>query len=323
MLVLDSPYTDPGCNIAAEEYLLKNTEGDYAFFYINEPSLIIGKHQNAYAEINLDYVRRNNIPVIRRISGGGTVWHDPGNLNFSFILNGEEGRLVNFREYAQPVVDFLRSLGADARFGARNEILIGRLKVSGNAEHVHRKRVLHHGTLLFDADLDALSRSLGEDPQKYEDRAVRSIPGEVANIRELTGMKTGMEGFRSSLLEYLLCSRSGSVPYELDSRDMREIEKLAREKYGSWAWNFGYSPRYRLRREFELDGKGFSLDLQVEKGIIARIRMGSGNITGKKLERLENRLTGVSHDPDIVGPICRKASVVKPGLTDNFVHFLF
>ena len=154
MLILDSPYTDPRYNIAAEEYLLKETGEDYAFFYINEPSIIIGKHQNAYAEVNLDYVRQNHIKVIRRISGGGTVWHDRGNLNFSFILKGEEGKQVNFRGYAQPVVDFLDELGVEASFGPRNEILVGDLKISGNAEHIHRKRVLHHGTLLFDSDLD-------------------------------------------------------------------------------------------------------------------------------------------------------------------------
>ena len=160
MNILDSPYTDPRYNIAAEEYLLKETEDDYAFFYVNSPSLIIGKHQNSYSEINLEYIRSNRIPVIRRISGGGTVWHDMGNLNFSFILNGEEGKLVNFREYAQPVVDFLNTLGVKASFGSRNEILVEGLKISGNAEHIHRNRVLHHGTLLFNSDLDALKRSL-------------------------------------------------------------------------------------------------------------------------------------------------------------------
>ena len=121
MFILDSPSTDPYFNIAAEEYLLKATEGDFVFIYVNEPSIITGKHQNAYAEINLPYVLENNIPVVRRISGGGTVWHDPGNVNFSFILNGQEGKLVNFRQYATPVLTFLQSLRVPAEFGSRNE----------------------------------------------------------------------------------------------------------------------------------------------------------------------------------------------------------
>ena len=172
MLILDSPSTDPHFNLAAEEYLLKETDRDYAFFYINGPSIIIGKHQNAWAEINLPWTRKNNIPVVRRISGGGTVWHDEGNLNFSFVLTGEEGKLVNFREYAAPVLDFLVKLGIPAEFGKRNEIMVEGLKISGNAEHVFRKRVLHHGTLLFSSDLSQLKDALDTDPEEYQDKSI-------------------------------------------------------------------------------------------------------------------------------------------------------
>ncbi len=263
MLILDSPYTDPRYNIAAEEYLLKDTGEDYAFFYINEPSIIIGKHQNAYAEVNLGYIRKNHIKVIRRISGGGTVWHDRGNLNFSFIFNGEEGKQVNFKGYAQPVVNFLNELGVKASFGPRNEILVGDLKISGNAEHIHRKRVLHHGTLLFDSDLDALMQSLRVDPEKYKDKAIKSAKSEVTNIRESLGKKTHMKGFRSSIVKYFLEHHAGSSLFTLGSDDENRITKLVEEKYSRWTWNFGYSPRYRLTREWMLDDKipGFNVTL--------------------------------------------------------------
>ena len=323
MHILDSPYTNPRYNIAAEEYLLKETPGDYAFFYVNNPSLIIGKHQNAYAEFNLDFIRQNDIPVIRRISGGGTVWHDEGNLNFSFILNGEEGKLVNFREYAQPIVDFLAGMNVKASLGPRNEILVNNLKISGNAEHVHRKRVLHHGTLLFDADLHALERSLRVDAKKYQDRAVQSVRSAVANITDYPGVKSNMAQFRGSLVSYFLDTRSGASGFTLGKDDENRIRELAEGKYISWEWNFGYSPKYRLEREFELDGAAIFASLYVEKGIIKEINLSVDAGDRVQLDELETTLKGERHDPGHVGKVCRELKIVKPDQIDKFVMNLF
>ena len=323
MLILDSPYTDPRYNIAAEEYLLKETGEDYAFFYINEPSIIIGKHQNAYAEVNLDFVRKNQIKIIRRISGGGTVWHDRGNLNFSFILNGEEGKQVNFRGYAKPVVDFLNELGVKASFGPRNEILAGDFKISGNAEHIHRKRVLHHGTLLFDSDLDSLAQSLRVDLRKYQDKAVKSVRSEVSNVRESLGKQINMESFRSSLINYFLDIHKGSSLFILGGDDEYRIKVLAEEKYSSWSWNIGYSPRYRLIRECMLDDLAVSLNLSVEKGIIREIHLVSEGLDKRKCDAFMAQLTGAKHDPEIVDTVCREVALVKPDQIENFVYSFF
>jgi lipoate-protein ligase A len=147
---------DPSFNLAVEELLLKNRNNEYLILGINKPSVIIGKHQSAHREINTRFVTENNIPVIRRISGGGTVFHDKGNLNFTFIRQSEAGKQIDFRKYTKPVIDFLYSLGVEAKFEGKNDLKTDGLKISGNAEHVHRNRVLHHGTLLFSTSLEII-----------------------------------------------------------------------------------------------------------------------------------------------------------------------
>ena len=273
MLILDSPSNDPAFNIAAEEYLLKEKEEEYAFFYINNPSVIVGKHQNALAEINLPWTRQHDIPVIRRMSGGGTVWHDRGNLNFSFIRNGEQGKLVNFREYAAPILAGLRGMGIDAEFGERNEILAGGYKISGNAEHIHRNRVLHHGTLLYASDLGMLRNALDMDPGLYEDRAVQSIRSRVGNILDLLEKPLEMADFRRQIIAGVMMESPGSEISVLSDADTGRILDMVREKYRTWEWNMGYSPRYRLRHEWMIGRVLLETGIEVEKGLIRSCRL--------------------------------------------------
>jgi len=273
MLILDSPSSDPRFNMAAEEYLLKETDREYAFFYINDPSVIIGKHQNAWAEVDLPWTRQHNIPVVRRMSGGGTVWHDHGNLNFSFIRDGEEGKLVNFREYAAPVMEFLKGIGIPAEFGGRNEMLAGGLKISGNAEHVHRKRVLHHGTLLFSSDLSMLQNALNTDPDMYEDKAVQSIRSKVGNIRDFLKKPMEIDDFRRQLIAHTMFFSPGSKILALTDDETQRIQELVRDKYGLWKWNIGYSPKYKLRREWMIGRIRLKAELLVEKGHIIDCRL--------------------------------------------------
>lgn len=320
MLILDSPSRVPQFNIAAEEYLLKENRQDYAFFYINDPSIIVGKHQNAWAEINLQWTRKNNIPVVRRISGGGTVWHDEGNLNFSFILNGEEGKLVNFREYASPVLDFLVKLGIPAEFGQRNEMLVGGLKISGNAEHVYRRRVLHHGTLLFSSDLSRLSKALETDPEQYKDKAVQSVRSKTGNIKDFLKEDMGIVEFRKLLLGHVFDSYKGSEIHAFSDHDISRIEELVREKYSLWKWNVGYSPRYSLKREIRIGDIRVLVELKVEKGQIKDCRI-EGDISD--LKDLAIQLTGVAHDPDTIRDLLWDRNLVKPEWIDIFVGGLF
>lgn len=323
MLILDSPSTDPYFNIAAEEYLLKQTDKNYAFIYINDPSIIIGKHQNAYAEINLPYVLEYKIPVVRRISGGGTVWHDHGNVNFSFILQGTEGQMVNFRQYATPVLDYLQSLHIQAGFGGRNEILVEGKKISGNAEHVCRNRVLHHGTLLFSSDLHALQSALRTAPGKYRDRAVRSVPGKVANILDFLEPRASVSAFRSDLIHHLSGSFQGSARVGFNGTDLEGVRELVRQKYSTWKWNIGYSPRYRMDREVDWHGQRVMIHLEVEKGKIMEITFQSDKGDREILDQLSAILSGADHDPGQVRERISGSGLVKARLIDYFVRALF
>ena len=148
----------------------------------SEDSVVVGKHQNAMAEINYRFLQREGVPVARRLSGGGTVFHGDGNVNFTYLINGEKGKLIDFRRFVSPVVDYLATLGIPAEIGTRNDILVEGLKVSGNAEHVYRSRVLHHGTLLFGANLERPNMAIQVVPGRFTDRAVQSNRSKVTNI---------------------------------------------------------------------------------------------------------------------------------------------
>ena len=236
MFCFKSTSNDPWFNLATEEYLLKETSREYFFSYINDPSVVVGKHQNAYAEINMEYVRKNNIRVARRLTGGGAVFHDRGNLNFAFIVNGREGHLVDFKKHTQPIIAFLDNLSVKAEFAGKNDLLLGGLKISGNAEHVYRNRVLHHGTLLFDAHLTGLSEVLKVNPVKYHDRAVRSIRSRVVNIAGNLDGVMDIEQFRDRMNAFIRKEKGGK-DYALTDREMKNIASLRDKKFTTWFQN--------------------------------------------------------------------------------------
>jgi len=184
MLCIHLKNTDPYFCLAAEEYLLKNFQEDIFMLWQSENAVVVGKHQNLLGEINYPFVRENNIALCRRISGGGTVFHDSGNVNFSFIKNVKSPAEISFKQFTAPVVDALAKLGVAATTSGRNDLLIDGLKISGNAEHVYKNRVLHHGTLLFNSDLKNLGQAIKVVPGKYESKAVQSNRSPVANISQ-------------------------------------------------------------------------------------------------------------------------------------------
>lgn len=294
MYCLTLQSSEPYLYLASEEYLLKNSSEEYCILAINSPSVITGKHQSAHREVNTEYVEKHNIPVIRRISGGGTVFHDEGNLNFSFIRNCEPGHQVDFRLHTKPVIDFLSSLGIDAKFEGKNDIKVNGLKISGNAEHVHRNRVLHHGTLLFSSDMEMLRSSLRKDTSCYKTRAVNSNPSSVTNLNVLIPSVGDIYEFRAKMTEYLKGISLISEDYNLTDDDLKEIRSLAASKYRSWEWNYAYGPDYKFIKQFEYQGNTASFDLNVAGGIIKECSI-KGNIL---LEKLALNLTGVKHMPD-------------------------
>lgn len=298
MLCINSENSDPCFNLAAEEYLLKCFREDLFLLYRNDPAIVIGKHQNAMAEINLPFVREKGIMVVRRISGGGTVYHDPGNLNFAFITNGHEGNLVDYRKFTEPVIGALGELGLDVRLGKRNELLLDGRKISGTASHVYKQRVLHHGTLLFSSRMEDLSEALRVQSDAFESRAVKSVPSRVTNIRDHLVDKMDVTDFQNHILGYILRSMEGAVPYALNKKDLGAINGLRESRFTKWEWNFGYSPKYQYNRELTFGSGKVSLHMNVERGIIRELNIEGDFMSRKNIRELEQALTGSIHDPE-------------------------
>lgn len=286
---------DPYFNLAAEEYFLKNFKEDFFMLWRSSPSVVVGKHQNALAEINHEFVRENQIPVARRLSGGGTVFHDPGNVNFTFIRSVEKISEVNFKVFTIPVVEALKKLGVEAYSTGRNDLLIAGKKISGNAEHVHKNRVLHHGTLLFDSHLESLKGALKADLSKFEDKAVQSNRSEVTNISHYLSNPISVEEFTDFIFNEIRQNTPEAMIYELTATDLEAIQKLSYEKYQTWEWIFGYSPRYRFTSKLETENGEINISLLVEKGIFAEIAV-SGAIQPEFSQKIAETLTGCRHD---------------------------
>lgn len=291
MICINLPSTDPYFNLAVEEFFLKNSTDDILILWQSIPSVVVGKHQNMMAEVNYPYVMDRKIPVIRRLSGGGTVFHDLGNINFTYIANGKEGHIVDFKRFTQPIVDFLNEMGVPACLSGRNDILVDGFKFSGNAEHVFKSRVLHHGTILFSADLNALSKGIHPTGGTYSDSSVKSVRSKVANLQDYFNPPLTVDSFRSSLFGYLLM-RHYSAEYNLSEEEVGAIQSLADSKYRTWAWNFGYSPDYKFTTKAD-DGLPLQVELSVSKGII---REAFVRCKGEDRADSAALLVGVAHD---------------------------
>lgn len=296
MQIIVRPQTDPYFNIAAEEYFLKSKSMDCFMLWRNDPSIIVGKHQNTMAEINYQWVRENQIPVIRRISGGGTVFHDPGNLNFSFISSGNREKLVDFKKFMQPIIDLLIALGLPAKYEGKNDIRIRGLKVSGNAEHVYRNRVLHHGTLLFNAQLNRLNEAIKVNENNFADKAVKSIRSTVANIHDLLENKISIEHFHDTIIQYIKKRYPQATFYQLSKNDEAAIQQLADEKYKSWEWNFGYSPDYEFCNKVELDNINWEINLGIGEGLIRTLILKKNEKIHPLNDDLESLFVGKKHN---------------------------
>ncbi|WP_142828785.1 lipoate--protein ligase [Planococcus soli] len=263
--------TDPRINLAIEEYLLKsmNVEKDpFLLFYINEPSIIIGKNQNTSEEINTDYVDSNGIHVVRRLSGGGAVYHDLGNLNYSFITVDDGNSFRNFRKFTEPVVKALQSLGVNAELSGRNDLMAEGRKVSGNAQFSTRGRMFSHGTLMFDTQVDAVVSALKVSKEKIESKGIKSIRSRVANISEFLKEPMTVEEFRNAVLHSIFEGEENVRYYELTDEDWKNIHELSKERYGNWDWNYGKSPKFNIKHSHRFPVGGIDVRLQVEKGIV-------------------------------------------------------
>lgn len=299
MLFIDNKgITDPRINLAIEEYALKNLDINetYLLFYINEPSIIIGKNQNTIEEINTEYVEGNGIHVVRRLSGGGAVYHDLGNLNFSFITKDDGESFHNFRKFTEPVVKALKKLGVDAELSGRNDLLAEGRKISGNAQFSTKGRMFSHGTLLFDSEIENVVSALNVKKDKIESKGIKSIRSRVANISEFLTEKVTIEQFRSLLLKNIFEGADEIPEYILSDQDWANIHQLSRERYQNWDWNYGKSPKFNLQHSHRFPVGQIDVRFEVNKGVIENCKIYGDFFGVGDVSDIEKRLEGIKYE---------------------------
>jgi len=308
MILINRTETDPYFNIAAEEYVLKAFKEDVFMLWVNCPSVIIGKHQVATAEADIMHTYLHKIPVIRRISGGGTVYHDKGNLNYSLVVNGEKGKLVDYLKYAGTVIRTLEDFSVEAKLEGKSSLFTAGKKFSGNAEHVFRNRVLHHGTLLFDTDPALLRKCIRPEHTGYRDKSVRSADSKTTNLVDHLPENFNLADFRQALIKQVKLDFPEIRRYNFSEADRLGIRKLVEEKYAGIEWNFGYSPGYTLEREIWFRDEAVKLVLKTEKGRISALQITK---EGTILKEISDMLTGLMHHPEPILDVLNKINFAK------------
>ena len=295
MLLIYNEITNPYFNLAMEEYLLKNFNEDMFILWRNENAVIVGKNQNTLSEINLDYIKEHSIPVVRRQSGGGAVFHDLGNINFTFIANNNDS-FSDFKRFTTPIIDLLKTLDINAEFSGRNDLLIDGYKFSGNAQYNYKDRVMHHGTLLFSSQITDLSNALKVKLIKFEGKGVKSVKSRVTNISDHLKEPLTVLEFKDLIMNYLEKINTDNKHYTLSELDIENINKLVEDKYSTWDWNFGNSPKYTLYNELKYPGGNVEFNLNVDKGIIKDIKF-FGDFFGKcDISTIEDLLVNTKHE---------------------------
>lgn len=314
MQFLVNKSTNPFFNLALEEYLLKNVDikEDYFILWQNEPTIVIGKYQNTLKEINMNFVRDNNINVVRRNSGGGAVYHDLGNINFTFITKYDEKHLLDFKTFTNPVVYSLGKLNVKAQLSGRNDILIDGRKISGNSQHIYKDRFLHHGTLLFNSELENLVKALNVDNDKIISKGIESIKSRVTNIKEHVKEDIFMEKFKKILIENIfIWNKSSLKEYNLTSDQIASIEKLMKEKYMTWQWNYGESPEFNYRNSKRFQGGKLEVLLNIVEGHINECKIYGDFLGVMDVSEIEKKIIGVKYGEEYIEEFLKEIDINK------------
>ena len=310
MYYIESTSVDPTFNLALEQYVFDRLDRQHSYMMLwqNRDAVIIGKYQNTVAEINLPYVKEHGISVVRRLSGGGAVYHDLGNINFTFITDQQSGE-VNFSLFCQPVLNALKQEGVSARINGRNDMTIEGKKFSGNSQYMRQGRVMHHGTILYDSDLEAITHVLKVSPDKIETKGCKSVRSRVTNIRPHIASDLTTQEFFAYLKQYL-CQTFAMQPYVLTDRELMEVYNLQNSRYRQWGWNFGASPPFRIQKMRRIDGCGkLEVYMDIEKGIIQSLKFYGDFFSQKEPEDLARILLGTRLEENALAERLQNVSI--------------
>ena len=299
MMYIDSRSTDANFNFALERYAMEELDAakEYFLFWRTTPTLMIGRFQNTLAEINMPFAKENSINIVRRITGGGTIYTDMNGWQFSFIVKDPAGRDTAFQTFTKPILAALHALGVAAEFSGRNDLVIGGRKFSGNAQFKSKDVVLHHGSLLFDTDLSQLVRALSVDDEKIVAKGIQSVRQRVTNIAEHMTDKMDSLAFRDVMLEYLL---AGMDSYTLTEADIKRINEIKHEQFDNWEWNFGADPKFNITKENRFAGGKLMVRAFVEKGRITDIHFYGDFFAKENLAGLEKSLVGCAYEQNAI-----------------------
>lgn len=291
IIYLETYSHDPAFNLAFEEYVLRNRkEGDYLLLWQNSNTVVIGQNQNAEAEINRAFVEKHGTHVVRRITGGGAVYHDLGNLNYSFITDANDAEHMTMERFTKPIVEVLKSLGLNAECSGRNDILVEGKKVSGTAQRVTQGRILHHGTLLFNANPEMVAGALNVDPEKFRSKSAKSVRSRIGNIRDFLNADMDIVSFWTYLKEAL--TGQGFMHDTLSADELQAVLKLKETKYDMWEWNFGKSPKYNMSNTRHWAGGKLEVCADVADGFVAEIMFYGDFLAVKSMEPVTEALCG-------------------------------
>lgn len=299
MKFISNNHTDPHYNLALEEYVLKHLDPqeDFVILWQNRPSIIIGRNQNTMEEINAEYVKKNDISVVRRLSGGGAVYHDFGNLNFTFIVKNDQDSVSNYRKFTKPVIDALNRIGIPAEFSGRNDITIEGKKFSGNAQYYYRNKLLHHGTLLYHSELTRLQEALKVRADKISSKGIKSVRSRVTNIADYMDHIVPINEFRDLLLKYIFeYQQQTPQEYILTDQDQQGILEIMNNRYMTWNWNFGESPDFHIQKSKRFTGGLLDIRFDVQQGKISQLKIYGDFLSSSDVSGLEERLTGLTYE---------------------------
>ncbi len=313
MKYINTNWDIPFYNFAFEEYLMSHMPQDsYVFFYIHKPSIIVGKHQNTLEEVNKEFVEKNNIIVARRLSGGGAVYHDKENLNFSFIHKADKSDVNNFVKFTKPVIQALNELGVNAELSGRNDILVDGKKISGNAQCYKNGRLLHHGTLLFNTDMSNLVKALKVKELKIKSKGIKSIRSRVANIKDYINKNMTIYEFKDYLIKNF--SRSSEISeYLLTDYDLAYVNKKAEEKFSTWDWNWGESPEFEIQKIKKFHFGLIDLRLNIKGGCIKNCKIYGDFFAKEDITSLEQQLIDIPYKEENI-----KLTLSEINLNDYF-----